>query len=98
MSLKVSTGVLYDGGVGGWSRDLKVIRELLKVIKQDIDFMSKSSVSKFLTWLYCAAQVPASLNQRGTVGNAILFKALLVFKASALHQGQTLFAVGYLGY
>ena len=95
MSLKVSTGVLYDGG---GSRDLKVIRELLKVIKQDIDFMSKSSVSKFLTWLYCAAQVPASLNRRGTVGNAISFKALLVFKASALHQGQTLFAVGYLGY
>ena len=45
MFLKVSTGVLYDGGVGGWSRDLKVIKELLKVIKQDVDFMSKSFVN-----------------------------------------------------
>ena len=46
-SVLTVTGVLYDGGVGGWSRDLKVIRELLKVIKQDVDFMSKSSVSKY---------------------------------------------------
>ena len=33
------------GGWGGWSRDLKVIKELLKVIKQDVDFMSKSFVN-----------------------------------------------------